>query len=87
MAQGRNGGISYSTDDLIKLAQLGNFGTYSPVIARALMKLKIVEVENKELKEIISNYESIDDIKKDYEKIEPEGDIVTDFGSLGQAKF
>lgn len=70
MAKNRLGGAFYSTDDLLKMAQLGNFGNYSPVLYRALTRLKNLEIENSNLKETISSYEKIDEIKEVYENYE-----------------
>lgn len=60
-------GKFYTTDDLIKMGQLGNYGNYSPVVTRALIKLKQLEDENKELKSIIESYQNIDGIKDKFD--------------------
>jgi hypothetical protein len=70
MAKHRPGGAFYSTDDLYKMAQLGHFGTYSLVIARALSRLKSLENENAALKEILESYERIDEIQSNYDNVE-----------------
>lgn len=60
-------GKFYTTDDLIKMGQLGNYGNYSLVVTRALIRLKQLELENKELKSILESYQKIDGIKESYE--------------------
>ena len=83
MAQHRRGGAFYSTDDLIKMAQLGNFGNYSPVILRALARLKGLENEVRELRNAISYYESAN-AKDETQVIEsdPEGTVIEDLNDL-----
>jgi hypothetical protein len=56
-------GKFYTTEDLIKMAQLGNFGNFSPMLARAMIKLKNLEIENTQLKSTIESYQKIDAIK------------------------
>jgi hypothetical protein len=52
------GGATYTTADLIRMAQLEYFGQYSAVVTRALVKLATLEEENKKLREILAKYES-----------------------------
>ena len=61
-------GKFYSTDDLIKMGQLGNYGSYSPVVTRALIRLKQLEEDNKQLKETIESYQTIDGIKENFDQ-------------------
>lgn len=86
MAKHQPGGAFYSTDDLLKMAQLGHFGNYSPVIYRALVRLKKLEVENTDLKATVSAYERIDEIRKEYESDtppdEPSGAVIDDLSDL-----
>jgi hypothetical protein len=49
------------------MAKLGQFGNLSPVALRALVRLKQLEAENKELRENIIAYERLDEIKGEYE--------------------
>lgn len=44
-------GAKYTTADLIRMAQMEYFGQYSAVVGRALVKLSVLEVENREIKE------------------------------------
>lgn len=67
MARHGPGGAFYSTDDLIKMARLDQFGVYSPVICRALLKLKQTEDENAKLIETIESYEKMEEIRNNYE--------------------
>ena len=61
-------GKFYTTDDLIKMGQMGHFGNYSPVVTRALLKLKNLELENQTLRETIESYQKIDLIKENYDE-------------------
>lgn len=47
-------GTFYTTDDLIRMAQLNQFGRYSTVLGRALVRLRQYEVENQQLKDALS---------------------------------
>ena len=51
------GGATYTTADLIRMAKLEYFGQYSAVVARALIKLSMLEEENKKLRETLSKYD------------------------------
>jgi len=44
-------GAIYSTDDLIRMANMDYFGQYNAVVGRAFMRLKHLEQENKILRE------------------------------------
>lgn len=58
MAKHTPQGTMYTTDDLIRMARMGNFGSqYSLMIARALQKLKYYEQENKRLRDVIVSLE------------------------------
>lgn len=59
MARHTNGGAFYSTDDLIRMARLGNFGQMSNVAGRAFARLRQLEVENAELRQRVTELENI----------------------------
>lgn len=61
MAQHTPAGARYTTNDLIRMAQMEYFGQYSTVVGRALTKLAALEVENKQLRERVAKYENTPD--------------------------
>lgn len=67
MAQHTPAGALYTTNDLIRMAQMEYFGQYSAVVGRALTKLAALEAENKQLREKISKYENTP---------EPQGQVI-----------
>jgi len=52
-------GAVYTTQDLVRMAQMEYFGQYSAVVGRALVKLAALEVENKKLRERLAEIESL----------------------------
>lgn len=52
-------GAAYTTQDLIRMAQMEYFGQYSAVVGRALTKLAALEAENKKLRERIAELERL----------------------------
>jgi hypothetical protein len=58
-------GASYTTDDLIRLARLESFGQFSPMLGRVFVKLKLYEQENRQLKELVSQLQSVDNQRND----------------------
>lgn len=59
MAKPTQGGAMYSTDDLIRMATLGQFGNMSMMVARAMTRLKELELENAQLYERVQELENI----------------------------
>jgi hypothetical protein len=59
MATHTPAGASYTTQDLIRMAQMEYFGQYSAVVGRALTKLAMMEVENKNLRERVAELEKL----------------------------
>ena len=53
-------GAFYTTEDLIRMCQLESFGQHSGMIGRALIKLKLLEEENKQLKEVVKQLQTVD---------------------------
>jgi regulator of replication initiation timing len=52
-------GAVYTTQDLVRMAQMEYFGQYSAVVGRALVKLAALEAENKKLRERLAEIEAL----------------------------
>jgi hypothetical protein len=50
MARHGENGAFYTTDDLIRMARLENFGQFSAMLERVFVKYKQLDAENKQLK-------------------------------------
>jgi hypothetical protein len=61
MALHTPGGAVYTTQDLIRMAQMEYFGQYSAVVGRAMSKLAFLEAENKKLKEDMAKLTKLPD--------------------------
>ena len=59
MAKHTAGGAFYSTEDLIRMAQLNQFGQMSNVAGRAFAQLRRLEVENSELRQRVIELENV----------------------------
>jgi hypothetical protein len=59
MAKHTAGGAFYSTEDLIRMATLGQFGQMSNVAGRAFTRLRQLEVENAELRQRVVELENV----------------------------
>jgi hypothetical protein len=77
MAKQFQGGTRYTTDDLIRMARMGNFGNqFSDMLSRTFGRHKYMEQEIKRLHSIIAQYEeaqvaqSVQDVGL-YDNIEP----------------
>jgi len=52
-------GAAYTTQDLVRMAQMEYFGQYSAVVGRAMVKLAALEAENKKLRERVAELEAL----------------------------
>lgn len=53
MARHGENGAFYTTDDLIRMARLENFGQFSAMLERVFVKYKQLDAENKQLKTLV----------------------------------
>ena len=59
MAKQFRGGTQYTTDDLIRMAKMGNFGhQFSQMLGATFTRHKMMDHEIKRLQAIIAEYES-----------------------------
>lgn len=87
MARHTNGGAFYSTDDLIRMARLGNFGQFSNVAGRAFVRLRQLEVENQELRQRVTELENVQTVADSEYPINTDAEVSEDTGSTGGSLY